>query len=118
MARHATSPARAGEVLSYERISRFRVDQPGIGGEFSRGVDRQTTDADTCAEAMGLGTVEHFPDEGKSASRFATKERTKWLELIDRIRAGGVSHVLFWVVDRALRQSEDMCGRTVGNCGL
>lgn len=97
-----------GETVSYERISRFRVDQAGIMADVSRGVDRQCADADECAERMQLGPVRHFTDNNRSASQFATKEREQWLELLAHIRSGAVAYVLFWVVDRALRTTSDM----------
>jgi len=70
-------------------------------------VDRQYADACKAAEILGLGAVERFTDNDRSASAFRTKERERWEELLEDIGAGKVSHVLFWLFDRAFRTTDD-----------
>jgi DNA invertase Pin-like site-specific DNA recombinase len=95
------------EVVSYERISRFRVNRDGLDTVVSRGVDRQSRDNAACADLLGLGTVaRHYTDNNRSASQFATKEREQWNALLAHVRSGSVSHVLVWLFDRAARTTE------------
>jgi site-specific DNA recombinase len=101
-----TAPARAGVVVSYERISSFRVED--LNTEVTRQVVRQAADADEAAALRGLGPVVHITDEGFSASRFATKSRDGWADVLDLVRGGDVAWVLVWVLDRALRQTRDL----------
>jgi site-specific DNA recombinase len=96
----------AGAVVSYERISRFRVED--LNTEVTRQVVRQAADADEAAARLGLGPVVHIQDEGFSASRFATKARDGWADVLAMVTAGEVSWVLVWVLDRALRQTRDL----------
>jgi site-specific DNA recombinase len=94
-------------AVSYERISKFRAQN--VNTEIVRGVSRQAEDADDIAEARELGPVLHLNgDEGISASRFETRERGDWLALLDMVRAGRVSVVLVWLVDRIIRQTRDL----------
>jgi DNA invertase Pin-like site-specific DNA recombinase len=95
-------------VVSYERISRFRVTRHElVDAPVSRGVDRQAADAIKAADAMGLGEIaEHFTDNDRSASQYATKERERWLAMLELVASGRVSHVLFWLLDRAARTTE------------
>lgn len=104
-----------GVVASYERISKFRVQRGDVDTEVQRGVDRQHTDATKAADYLGLGTVTRYTDDGFSASEFRTKEREAWEELLEAVRAGGVSHVLFWLFDRAFRTTDD-AGRFLTAC--
>jgi site-specific DNA recombinase len=92
-------------VASYERLSRAKAD--GTRVKVTRQVDRQAIDADEFAEDKGLGGVVHFTDNDRSASRFKTKEREAFDELCDWIRAGRVSLVIVWMLDRITRSGEE-----------
>lgn len=101
-------------VVSYERISKFKVavsQRDAAEVEVRRGVDRQAADADRVAEELGLTTGplpedQHYTDNDRSASEFATKERERWLDMLEVVRSGQVSHVLVWMLDRAYRTTE------------
>lgn len=107
-----TAPAPASQTgggrsaYSYERISRFRARN--VDAEITRQVARQAADARDCAEAHELGPLTHITDEGFSASKFATREREGWKELLALINAGRVSVVLVWILDRIIRQTRDL----------
>src|SRR4051812_449939 len=95
--------------LAYERISRFRVNRDGVDAEVVRNIARQGIDNDACSMTMwGLSIPEedHYTDDDRSASQFATKVRERWLELLARIRRGEATHVLVWLFDRAFRTTE------------
>jgi len=94
-------------VASYERISKFRVQRGDVDTEVMRGVDRQHTDAIKAAEYLDLPAPVRYTDDGYSASEFRTRERERWEELLEEVRAGRFSHVLFWLFDRAFRTTED-----------
>jgi site-specific DNA recombinase len=102
-----------GAVASYERISRFKEDRSGA--EVERGVDRQHTDARKAADYLGLGPVDRYTDNDRSASEFRTKERERWEDLLEDVRAGRHTHVMFWLFDRAFRTTDD-AGRFLAAC--
>jgi DNA invertase Pin-like site-specific DNA recombinase len=103
-----TAPARVAAPVAYNRVSRFRVTGNGLDADVERGVDRQAADANAYAELTGLGHVRHITDNDQSASEFAAKPRTGWPELLRAVRAGEVTHVLVWLLDRAVRQVRDV----------
>lgn len=105
---NATTTNRTASAVSYERISRFRVTGNGLDADVERGVDRQAADADTYAAQANLGRVRHITDNDRSASEFATKTRDGWADLLAAVRAGEVTHVLVWLLDRAVRQVSDV----------
>jgi len=96
----------AGAVKAYDRVSRFREKQTGV--EISRAVSRQTADNNAAAEARGLPAPVHYVDDGISASRFATKARDGWADLLDAIRDTPTAYVIVWLLDRAIRQTRDL----------
>jgi len=100
-----TAPATAGAVLAYDRVSRFKERE--TGETISRAVRRQRKDNDAAAEARGLPAPVHFVDDGVSASRFATKSRDGWADLLGAIQPG-VAFVIVWLLDRAIRQTRDL----------
>jgi DNA invertase Pin-like site-specific DNA recombinase len=71
------------------------------------GVDRQWSDNRKGAEFLGLPEPVRFTDQDRSASEFRTKERERWEDLLDAVRAGEYAHVLFWLFDRAFRTTDD-----------
>lgn len=87
---------------AYNRRSKFRVKDLDV--EVTRAVHRQAADAETACRDRGWGPPVHITEDGKSASRFATKSRDGWAEMLDAIRARRVSYVLVWLLDRATRQ--------------
>jgi DNA invertase Pin-like site-specific DNA recombinase len=89
---------------SYERISHFTEGR--TGAEVERGVDRQYRDACKATETLGLPEPVRYTDNDQSASEFATKERERWPEFLDDIRAGRINRPMFWLFDRAFRTTE------------
>lgn len=96
------------KAASYERISRFRVQLGDNDVAVSRGVTRQREDAEKAAELYGLGALTPYRDDNSSASRFRTKERQHWLRLLADIRSGQLGLVLVWVLDRIIRDPDDL----------
>lgn len=95
---------REAYAVSYDRISRVRSNEHTP--EITVGNDRQHDDnAAYAANELG-GIRERFREEG-SASRFRTKDRDRWLAMLDEIRSGRVTHVLVWVLDRVIRDDAD-----------
>jgi site-specific DNA recombinase len=92
---------------AYNRLSQFRPKQMQ-DVEVTRPAARQAADAERVAAERDLGPVVHITDEGQSASRFAAKPRDGWPVLLDAIRAGRVSYVLVWLLDRATRQTREL----------
>jgi DNA invertase Pin-like site-specific DNA recombinase len=87
------------------------VQQRDLDVEVSRGVDRQAVDNVKCAQELHLidgplPEAQHFTDNDRSASQFATKERERWADLLELVRGGSVSHVLVWLLDRAYRTTD------------
>lgn len=106
----AAQGAQQRVAVSYDRISKFKVDQRGIRTELTIGVDRQHETNIRASEQLGLGVIadaQRFSDNDRSASRFATKERERWVALLDLIHSGKVSHVLVWLYDRLSRNMAD-----------
>lgn len=94
-------------AVSYERVSKFKARN--VDADIVRGTQRQAQDADEISAARKLGPVLHLAgDEGISASRFETRARGDWLTLLEMIRAGRVSVVLVWILDRIIRQTRDL----------
>ena len=105
--RPTRAAAPTGEVVAYERISRFVVNRYDVDTTVVRNIDRQVNDNDQAAKAMGLGPVaQHFTDRNRSASQFATREREQWLALLEYVRSGAVAYVLVWLFDRAARTTD------------
>ena len=63
-------------------------------------------------DCVGLGAqvVGVYPDDGRSASRFAAKSRDEWVRLRSDVDAGRVDLVWLWEVDRGGREVEDWAG--------
>jgi site-specific DNA recombinase len=97
-----------GETVAYNRISRFRVARGAVDTLVSRGVDRQGADAEACAEMLQLGPVRHFTDNNRLASKYRSREREQFAALLAHIRSGAVAYVLVWVVDRVIRDTDDL----------
>jgi site-specific DNA recombinase len=102
--RVSTAPGAELRPGSYERISHFTEGR--TGAEVERGVDRQFRDACKAAEILGLPEPVRYTDNDQSASEFATKERDRWPEFLDDIRAGRINRPMFWLFDRAFRTTE------------
>lgn len=97
------------EVVSYNRISKFRQQVGNRSAVVDKGVDRQEADAVSTAREFELPDVtRHYTDNDKSASEFSTDIRDEWLELLEHIATGTVSHVLVWVLDRIIRDPNDL----------
>lgn len=90
-------------MLGYARISR---DDEAEG----RGVDRQTADIERYATHLGHARVEEvIVDNNVSASRYSHKARAGYLRLVDTLEhADGDTTVIFYDVDRLLRQPRDL----------
>src|SRR6266536_816384 len=56
-----------------------------------------------CAE-LGADVVDVYPDDGRSASRFAKKNRDEWARLCTDVEAGRLDVLWTWEVDRASRE--------------
>lgn len=97
------APVREPYAVGYDRLSRFRTSEHAP--EIAIGTDRQHADNVAGAAPFG-GLRERFTEHG-SASRFRTRERDRWLALLDAIRSGRVTHVVVWVLDRIIREDED-----------
>lgn len=102
-----TTTATRGDLRpgSYERISHFTEGR--TGAEVERGVDRQFRDACKAAETLGLPEPARYTDNDQSASEFRTKERERWPDFLEDVRAGVVNRPMFWLFDRAFRTTED-----------
>lgn len=100
---------RAPAPLSYDRISRFRVNRDGIDTTVTRAPDRQWRDNRDCSVMLGLGEIPataRFSDRDRSASQFAKREREAFNAMLDAIRSGRYTHALVWLFDRAFRTTE------------
>jgi site-specific DNA recombinase len=62
-----------------------------------------------CVE-HGWTVADVYPDDGRSASRFATKTRDEWARLRDDVEAGQLDVVWLWEVDRGGREVEGWAG--------
>jgi site-specific DNA recombinase len=75
----------------------------------------QRTDNRRWCEQQGMIVVGEFSDPGRSASRYATKARDDWDEMIAQARAGGCDVIVYWEASRATRNMRtyldlrDMC---------
>jgi site-specific DNA recombinase len=79
-------------------------------GKMSESVgEQERTGRADCAE-LGATVVDVYPDDGRSASRFATKTRDEWTRLRSDIDAGRLDLVWLWEVDRGGREVEDWAG--------
>jgi len=67
------------------------------------GVARQKKDMLGHAERLGL-PVEVFEDNSYSASRYARRSRPRYSEMVKRIEAGEIRHVVFWDLSRLTRE--------------
>jgi len=108
-----TTGAARRRVVSYNRVSSDRGDSTNSAavnwGAVDRAVDRQIEDAEVAAEVADLGPIDHhYRDSGASASEFRTKERDEWTDLLDDIATGTVAWVLVWVLDRIIRDMDDL----------
>jgi DNA invertase Pin-like site-specific DNA recombinase len=84
-------------AIAYLRMSREKLDQ-----EWRK---RQLEDSRAIAERKGATLAdEDILIDTVSASKFSTKERTGYRELLRRIEAGGIDYVICWMEDRAHRQ--------------
>jgi site-specific DNA recombinase len=85
-------------AVAYLRMSEAKND----GGDWQR---RQLEDSRAIADRKGATLAdEDILIDTVSASRFSTKERPGYRELLRRIEAGGVDYVISWMEDRAHRQ--------------
>lgn len=93
----------------YDRNSRLGKNR----GEAS-GLDQRTDNRRWC-EQQGMAVVGEFSDPGRSASRYATRARDDWDEMIRQARAGGCDVIVYWEASRATRNMrtfldlQDMC---------
>src|SRR5512132_1620332 len=85
-------------AVAYLRMSEAKND----GGDWQR---RQLEDSRAIADRKGAALADDdILIDTISASRFSTKERPGYRELLRRIEAGGVNYVISWMEDRAHRQ--------------
>lgn len=59
------------------------------------------------AERLGLPVVE-FVDNDFSASRYARRKRPAYLDMIRRVEAGEIRHVVLWELGRLTRQPKEL----------
>lgn len=71
--------------------------------------EQESVGRQDCAE-LGADVVDVYPDDGRSASRFAPKVRDEWMRLRADVEAGRVDLVWLWEVDRGGREMEDWAG--------
>lgn len=100
-------------VVSYERVSNDRGDATSAAatkwGVVDRAVERQAEDAHDAAALHDLGKVDaHYVDSGQSASEYRAKERDRWTDLLADIATGEIGWVLVWVLDRIIRDMDDL----------
>lgn len=85
-----------------------------------RGVARQSEDIAGVCERHGWALVEVLTDNDISASRYSTKPRPGYQQLLDMIASGAVDRAVIYDVDRLLRQPReledliDLCERCNG----
>lgn len=102
-------PERLCRAIGYFRVSKLTISKGEKAGyAVTRGVKRQARDANRLSAEYGTGPVEGFTDEGESASEFARKERTNWPAFLEAVASGEYTHVYIFLLDRTLRQSEDV----------
>lgn len=95
---HVTQPRK--RAAEYLRLSR---DPEGSG----LGVDRQQPPIRALCERLGLEVVGSYVDNHLSASRFATRRRPRWDELVAAVRAGEVDTIVAYSNSRLTRRPRE-----------
>lgn len=95
----ASAGARAIRALIYTRVS---SDPRGLG----RSVAEQEADCRAIAATAGWDVIGVLTDNDRSASRYATKARPKFTELVAQVEAGECDVLLTWEASRFQRDLE------------
>jgi len=74
------------------------------------GIERQLEDCDRLARQLGAKRIRYYREGGSAydGRKRNRKQRRVFEQLLDDIRAGEVSHVLAWRVERLAREPRDM----------
>jgi site-specific DNA recombinase len=86
----------------YARVSLDKRD--------GRSVAEQETDGRRACEAEGWSIADTYRDNGRSASRFATKDRPEWRRLLADLDGGRFDVLVLWEPSRGSRDLEDWAG--------
>jgi DNA invertase Pin-like site-specific DNA recombinase len=86
----------------YARVSLDKRD--------GRSVAEQETDGRRACQAEGWSIVGTYRDNGRSASRFATKDRPEWRRLLADLDGGRFDVLVLWEPSRGSRDLEDWAG--------
>jgi site-specific DNA recombinase len=108
MARRQQRPLKDFTDITGMRADLYcRVSSDPRTGEQSvdeKSVDDQEREGKAWAERAGVQLGEVFrEDAGRSASRFATRDRPEFQRLLDHVKAGETDIVWVWAVDRSQR---------------
>jgi DNA invertase Pin-like site-specific DNA recombinase len=103
--RRVVAPGDSRPAAGYDRISKIKVR--ATGATITVDVERQWADNQECGDGFGLAMV-RYSDPDRSASEFATKVREDFERLLVDVTAGRYSAVVVWLVDRVLRQTDDV----------
>src|SRR4051812_14018872 len=68
---------------------------------------RQRKDMGGYADRLGLPVLV-FEDLSRSASRYARRVRPAYRQMVERIEAGEIRHVVIWDLSRLLRQPKEL----------
>jgi DNA invertase Pin-like site-specific DNA recombinase len=91
----------------YARISEVDdTDEPTRGR--SDGVDRQVADGMALCRKNRWAHLDPFVDNDYSASDYATKVRPAYQAMMRLVRAGGVTRIVCWDVDRLYRRMKEL----------
>ena len=108
--------ARYGAGMDLTGLRAFLYDRSSrLGKRDGASTLDQRTDNRRWCEQQGMIVVGEFSDPGRSASRYATKARDDWDEMIAQARAGGCDVIVYWEASRATRNMRtyldlrDMC---------
>ncbi|MDQ1688959.1 MAG: hypothetical protein QOK42_1934, partial [Frankiaceae bacterium] len=95
-----TTTQRAPRVAVYTRVSN---DESGVG----RSPKEQHAELIKVIERNGWTLAQHYTDNDKSASRYATKARPGWQAALRGIKAGSFDVLLVWEATRLTRNLEE-----------
>lgn len=96
-----SDPSGRAATAIYARMSVDRDDE-------AQGVDRQLQDARELVARRGFGAAVEFVDNDISASKFSAKPRPAYRDMLRAVRAGEVSRIVVYHVDRLYRQPREL----------
>lgn len=76
--------------------------------EVGRNVEWQKRECEAMAKDLGLTIERTYTDNDISASRFATRKRTEWLQLLEAIEQGEVDTIVSVMHDRLVRMPREL----------